>query len=73
MKSDSTPLLQDAEIPLTPAELEVNDNLNSRDVVVTNFYFRYFVDNILRRESMLLFKLNSTMHGDLLNLPRRNI
>lgn len=74
MKPD-TPLLQDAEIPLSPAELEVikNLSLNHRSKLLTILNFRYFVDNTSRKENTLRFKPNSTMHGDSSSLRRLSI
>lgn len=59
MKSQSTPLIQDAEIPLSPAELEVcKGNLYKTDQedckTQNNFATinRYFDDNILKKVNM---------------------
>lgn len=67
MKFNPTPSVQDADIALSPAELEVKGMSRLYTCVLFIYMFRYFVDSILKKENMLRFKPSSIMLGDSLD------
>lgn len=64
MKTDSVPLIQDAQIPLSPAELEVKIYRElSCNLFVNIVRIRSYEDNISKKGNTLQFKQSSTTHG----------